>query len=275
MSTHFFCGQRMDCAEVKPFASGRVGVFSAPCPGKDGPNEDAVALVEIDRTRGVLVVADGMGGGPAGEEASQRAVRAVAKSVAGLGDGGSLRESVLDGLEAANRSVPRVGAGAATTLAVAEIDGRSIRTYHVGDSGALIVGQRGRVKHVTVAHSPTGYAVEAGLMDEEEALAHDERHLVSNVVGSAEMKIEVGPTIQLSQRDTLLLASDGVFDNLRLEEICDLIRVGPVGDAAARLAAEVRRRMAGTDGVDPAKPDDWTFAMYRPTPQRSRTSPAC
>lgn len=269
MSTHFLCGQDMGCVEVQAFATGEVGVISVPCPGKDGPNEDAIVLIEIDDRRGLLVVADGMGGGPAGGAAAERAVRAVAEAAAGLGDEGSVRESVLDGLEAANRSVPKVGSGAATTLAVAEINGRSMRTYHVGDSGALVVGQRGRVKHLTVAHSPTGYAIEAGFMDEEEALSHDERHLVSNVVGSAEMKIEVGPTIELAARDTVLLATDGVFDNLRIDEICDAIRVGSVRDAATRLAANVRRRMAGTGAEDPAKPDDWTFVLYRPTRHRT------
>ena len=49
-------------------------------------------------------------------------------------------------VEAANRAVAELGVGAATTLAVVEIQGRSVRTYHVGDSMILAVGQRGKVR---------------------------------------------------------------------------------------------------------------------------------
>lgn len=56
-----------------------------------------------------------------------------------------------------------VGIGAATTLAVVKLSGRTIRPYHVGDPMILLTGQRGRIKHQNIAHSPVGYAVEAGM----------------------------------------------------------------------------------------------------------------
>lgn len=260
----------MDQGEVRDFAGGEVVVFSARCPGKATPNEDAVAIIAFDETRGLLAVADGMGGGPAGEQAAALAVQALVDASAAGGQP-VLRDIVLNGLEAANLNVPAAGSGAGTTLVAAEIDGDSIRTYHVGDSAALVVGQRGRVKQLTISHSPTGYAVEAGVMNESEALHDDERHVVSNIVGSADMKIEIGPTLRLARRDTLLLATDGVLDNLRTEEICDLVRVGPLGRVWADLAAAVRERMAGKAEGLPAKPDDSTFVIYRPTSHRPAT----
>ncbi|MEN8164347.1 MAG: ATP-binding protein, partial [Acidobacteriota bacterium] len=48
-----------------------------------------------------------------------------------------------------------------------EIDGRSIRPYHVGDSQAVVCGQRGKLKLQTMAHAPVAYAVEAGVLDED------------------------------------------------------------------------------------------------------------
>ena len=94
------------------------------------------------------------------------------------------------------------GVGAATTLTVVEIEGESVRPFHVGDSFMLITGQRGKVKSRTIPHSPTGYAVASGLLDEKEALHHDERHVISNVIGSAEMRIDVGSPIELAPKDT-------------------------------------------------------------------------
>ena len=49
-----------------------------------------------------------------------------------------------------------LGAGSATTLAVAEVVGQTVRTYHVGDSPIWVFGQRGRLKLQTVPHSPVG-----------------------------------------------------------------------------------------------------------------------
>jgi serine/threonine protein phosphatase PrpC len=267
-SARLYRGADMDTAEVQPLACGEVSVFSARCPGGGSPNEDAAAVIRIGTTRGVLAVADGMGGAPAGADAAACALVSLVKACTDARSGGRLREAILDGLEAANRAVPEMAAGAGTTIAAAEIDGATARIYHVGDAGALLVGHRGKIKHATLAHSPTGYAVEAGVLDEEQAMHHAERHLVSNVVGSADMKIEIGPVLRFAARDTLLLASDGVFDNLRVGEIAKAVCNGPLADAAARLRSAVQQRMAARGARSPAKPDDFTYLLYRPARAR-------
>jgi len=133
----------------------------------------------------------------------------------------------------------------------------------VGDSMILVVGQRGKIKLQTVSHSPVGYAVESGLLDEAEAMHHEDRHLVSNMLGMTDMRIEVGSAIELAARDTLLLASDGLFDNLHVHEIVERIRKGPLAQVMQDLAAQCRGRMqAATDG-QPSKPDDLTFVAFR------------
>jgi serine/threonine protein phosphatase PrpC len=115
-----------------------------------------------------------------------------------------------------------------------------------------------------------GYAVEAGLLDEAEAMHHEDRHLVSNMLGSPDMRIDVGSTIELADRDTLILASDGLFDNLHIEEIVQRIRKGPLGKVAAELVDDCRRRMEGVDAQQPCKPDDLTFVAFRLKPPRRR-----
>ena len=52
--------------------------------------------------------------------------------------------------------------------------------------------------------------------------------MLFNVIGSSDMRVEVGPALQLAARDTVLLASDGLFDNLYIDEIVDTIRRGPL-----------------------------------------------
>ena len=250
-------------------AGGVAAVFSAPSPGKETPNEDAAMVVELTPQHAVLVVADGLGGHASGEHASRLAIQSMRQALMPLeidaGDLGSdsLRGAILAGIEEANRAVLELGTGAATTLAVVEVQGPTVRPYHVGDSEILLTGQRGRVKLQTICHSPIGYAVEAGLIAADDAIHHEERHVISNVIGSTSMRIELGPAVTLAPRDTVLLASDGLFDNLLQQEIVAGIRTGPLRDSLARIVTEARRRMIEPRDGLPSKPDDLTVVAYR------------
>jgi len=242
--------------------SGTAVVFTRRAPDKTGPNEDAIALLPGEPGGAVIALADGAGGMAGGAEASNMAMGCLAARVAAHEDS-ALRERILDGIEQASREIGALGIGAATTIAVAEIQGASVRPYHVGDSELMIVGQRGRLKLQTVSHSPVGYAVESGMLDPADALDHAERHLVSNLVGSADMRIEIGAPIELAPRDTLVLGSDGLFDNLHPGEIRDLVRAGPLPACAARLAAACLERMQHPQAGNPSKPDDLGFVLFR------------
>ena len=211
-----------------------------------------------------------MGGAAGGHKASRIAIETIHQELVGAsGEADSLRASILNGLETANAGILSLGIGAATTLSAVEIQGRTIRPYHVGDSSILVVGQRGKVKLQTVAHSPVGLAVEAGMLSDEEAMHHEERHLVTNILGSTSMRIEIGPPIQLARFDTLLLATDGVFDNLSVEEVVAHLRKGPLLPAVQQLMTAVGQRMSDEASPAPGKPDDATLIAYRPTAQSS------
>ena len=251
-------------ADVQPIASGVAAVYTKRCPEKETPNEDAATLILCGPESGVIAVADGFGGQPAGEQAARIALQSLAGAVErALADDGTLRAGILDGFESANEAVKELGVGAATTLVALEIDAGRARSYHVGDSMALAVGQRGKLKLQTISHSPVGYAVESGWLPEDEALHHKDLHIVSNMVGSPEMRIEIGPNLRLRPRDTVLLASDGLFDNIPAQEVADLIRTGLLTDVAAQLAAECDRRMQAPEAGQPSKPDDLTFVLFR------------
>jgi len=246
-----------------PFARGHAAVFTTRRPAGDGPNQDACALFSLDSASGVLAIADGMGGQPSGDSASRITLQALRDELQRADGAQPLRAPILDALERANERVVALGIGAATTFAALELTERSLRPYHVGDSEILVVGQRGKVKLQTISHSPVGYAVEAGLLDEREAMHHDDRHLVSNMVGSSDMRIEVGSPLELASRDTALLATDGLFDNLHPDEIVEVVRAGPLERAAGELARLAARRMAEPTPGRPSKPDDLTFILYR------------
>ena len=258
-----------DEAEVA-VAGGSAIALTCKDPEKDTENEDTVAIVPYGPGAAVLIVADGAGGLPAGKRASLTAVTRLAASLQAAKDRTMLlRTAMLNGIEAANEAVLALGNGSATTMTVITIEGLVARSYQIGDSEALVVGQRGAVRLQTTAHSPTGFAVEAGFLDQRDALHHAERHLVSNFLGMADMRIDVGAGVELRPRDTVLVASDGLTDNVHLDEIVEQVRKGPLAGAARAVVELARSRMAVRGAGQPSKPDDLSLILFR-KPDRTR-----
>lgn len=255
----------MDTLATYTFSGGTACAFSSKSPDKMTLNEDSYALIPCGDLSGVLVVADGLGGLRSGDVASRAVVTSLARAIKqSSADCSFMREAVLDGVETANKDISEMKNGAASTVAIVEVQNGGVRPYLVGDTAILVTGQRGRIKYQSVPHSPVGYAVESGLLEEEEAIFHDERHLVSNAVGLDSMHVEVGPIIKLAERDTVLVASDGLFDNLKIDEIIHIIMQGPLLEAGEKLIQMCRSRMLHNDEDLPHKPDDMTFILFRP-----------
>ena len=245
-------------------AGGMLVAYTARAPDKTSDNEDTVAAIPYGPDAAVLVIADGAGGLPGGRRASETAVTVLRSSLMqAIDEVLLLRTAILNGIDAANQAVLDIANGSATTLTVVTIEGRIARTYQIGDSEAMIVGQRGLVKAQTTAHSPTGFAVEAGFLDQRDALHHADRHLVSNFLGTNDMHIDVGAALELKQRDTVLLASDGLTDNIHFDEIVDLMRKGPLDESMDAIVRRAVRRMTVESKTMPSKPDDLSLILFR------------
>ena len=155
-----------------------------------------------------------------------------------------------------------LGAGAATTLTVAEVQEDSVRSYQVGDSVLLLVGQRGRIKYQSISHSPVGFALESGLLDEGEALRHADRHLVSNLLGARDMRIELGPLRRGSRRATRCCSRATASPTTCAGARSRSARRGPLAEAARRLVVDARAPHGAPAPGDPSKPDDLTFILF-------------
>ncbi|MFT5299380.1 MAG: serine/threonine protein phosphatase PrpC [Mariniblastus sp.] len=262
----------VDCFE---FCGGTITHFSQRCPTRvSSPNEDAACVIEVNAQHGLLAVADGVGGANAGNQASLNIIKQLIKETRSTAseNPASLRGKILDAIEKSNDEVLSWGIGAASTLVVVEFFAAKIRTFHVGDSKAMLLSNQGRIKFSTVGHAPIAMAVEIGVLNEEEGLLHEDRNLITNCVGSNEMKIEIGSPVPMATRDTLVVASDGLFDNLTTEEIASVIRIGNLAEQTSELAKMAISRMVGVmEGSDaPSKPDDLTIICFRQTQQAKK-----
>jgi len=244
-------------------ASCQFAAFTARSPTKQTANEDCAGWIRLGHDSWVFLVADGLGGLPAGDAASRLAISKILDELEKIESPGDVRSAIISGIDNANQAILTSGTRGATTLVVVEFDQGTIRPYHIGDATILVTGQRGLVKFQTVSHSPTGYLEEAGLLNEKDAMLHEERHIVSNVLGSEEMRLEIGPRIELAKFDTVVMASDGLRDNLALEQVTEITRKGSLDKSLDRLAKSCRSAMLTELASKPGHPDDLTIITLR------------
>ncbi len=240
---------------------GEAVCFSSRSPAKDSANEDALAIIPVDEQVTILVVADGLGGMPAGEQASQMLVENLITALANGKD--NIRDAILRGIDDANRQILNMQSGAGTTVSIAEINGAKMRSYQAGDSLILLATGEGGMKYQTLSQSPIGYALSCGALEEEQAMLHPARNLISNYVGCDDMHITIGPFIELAPSDTLILCSDAVSDNLYEEEICNLIHERPLLDGISDLIRQCQNNMHIPKSDRLCHPDDLTLISFR------------
>jgi len=107
-----------------------------------------------------------------------------------------------------------------TTLVAALLrdDGVGV-VANVGDSRAYLVGDK--IRRVTKDHSYVQELVDRGIITEDKAFDHPNKNIVTKIVGIKDLEPDLYE-VRLGD-DILLLASDGLTDTLRDDEIRTII----------------------------------------------------
>ena len=208
----------------------------------------------------LFIVADGVGGRPGGELASQTAITALANylsQAAGCFNNidPDKEHEVLDQLEAAVHDAHRriseehggeSGAGGpvpgpATTLTMAMLVWPRAYVVHVGDSRAFYL-RKDRLKQLTRDQTTGEYMVGSGAWTEEQARKAPIASVLASALGGNEMTPAVG-LVDLQPGDTLLLCTDGLTQHVPDERIAELL--GRAGDAQSACRELVEAALAG------------------------------
>ena len=187
-----------------------------------------------------MLVADGVGGGAAGEVAAASAAFVV--SATGLARPDDDPATVLgDAVAAAQDQVAR-GArqrpereGMATTLTAVATDGQRFALAHIGDSRGYLF-RDGSLVRITRDHTYVQKLVDEGSLAEEEVPLHPWRNVVLRSVNGVDGPADV-QVLDLRPRDRLLLASDGLTDFVSEQRITDLLARKSDDDAVQALVA--------------------------------------
>lgn len=84
--------------------------------------------------------------------------------------------------------------------------------------------------------------------------------MVTNLVGTDNMRIEIGTAVGFAKHDTLMLCSDAVTDNLSTDQIVELIRCEPLRQCLINLEQSCVAAMEEPSG----RKDDLSVILMRP-----------
>jgi len=191
-------------------------------------NEDAFDMQQITGNLTLFVVADGLGGHPAGEVASRLAITALKDSVRAHAPAQAtsshvqMKEMLNEGFLAAARAIAddcsnnAKHTGMATTLLAALFnDAFDCVVANVGDSRAYLGGTN--LIRITKDHSFVQELFERGLITEDAMQLHPKRNIVTRVISAVPVNPDI---VDLSLgKNTLVLCTDGLFGALSDEEI--------------------------------------------------------
>src|SRR5580658_9247123 len=212
----------------------------------------------------LAVVCDGMGGMEHGDAASRMAVRSFLEAYKRK----DLSESIPDALERSVREANdrvvemahQLGAAESvgTTLVAAVLLDRggihkSMYFISVGDSGLFYISD-GQIQTVNRPHIFANLlenAVNRGAMSREQAMQHPERESLTSFIG-VDVLEEIDRNLDpwpISDGDTILLASDGLFKTLSPEEILGSLNGHPQAWPDALVARTLEKKYEYQDNV--------------------------
>jgi PPM family protein phosphatase len=208
-------------------------------------NEDAFFV----GTR-LFVVADGMGGLPAGELASDILVQALAV-VDDMPDSGEPLQDMLAALQKANERIEAAIAdddardGMGTTVTALMLSGDRVAALNVGDSRCYVV-RDGELTQLTRDDTYVQALVDQGVLTPDDARRHPQRALVTQAVQGGPFR-PAGRTIPIRAADRFLLCSDGLTDYVTDDVIGTTLRTYEDRQACA---AELIARTLGAGAPD-------------------------
>ena len=198
-------------------------------------NEDALF---IDLKHDAFAVADGIGGYEKGEIAA----RIVTKEIKlGLSLGKTPEEMQYRAhLIMLDNGVKEGGA----CYVAGQITGKKLKVWYAGDCVLFLIDRNGEIKYKTettpLEDAPRG-------------------------VGRGQTKTIIE---SLMNYDRIIVASDGLTQNVHTQEVVDVINGQPVDDAVKQLANLAKQRMVHgfDDGVSYGNKDDLTILVYEILP---------
>ena len=201
-------------------------------------NEDCVGIWQFESEDDRLIhgsmaaIADGVGGLSSGEIASRLAID-IAVSVFKSAPPTQKPNQILDQIfKEANLDIYNFGLEAeqrrmATTLTACIFRNKELVIGHVGDTRVYLV-RGGQIKQLTSDHTYVEMQLKLGLISKEDAMSSDLRSVLTRTLGQNPIVQVDFAKSALTNRDCVVLSSDGLHGSFMDHEIADAVtRMSP------------------------------------------------
>jgi protein phosphatase len=222
-------------------------------------SQSELAAVTLEPANTLFIVADGMGGQQAGEQASLMAVELIPKAIARRlapdeTEPNRIKEAIRDAVAEVNQEI--LGSSGAvtefsnmgTTVVLAQFRNDRVFVAGIGDSRAYRL-RDGRLDRLTKDHSLADALLEAGTISPEELSTHKFKNVLYLYLGSKDAR--GGPedvrVLDVRPGDRLLMASDGLTG---VVPDTDLSRVLATVDDPQKAAVTLKDMALANDSKD-------------------------
>lgn len=198
----------------------------------------------------VYAVADGIGGLPAGGQASQMAIAVLEQSFTQHQAGTPIDYQRL--IEQINQKVLLLGRvlspqyGIGSTLTLAHISGVKLHLAHVGDSCALRLRAK-QLDQLSTDHTIENEMQEREARGESRRLLLENRNALTRCIGQPPPILAQCVTHTILPHDRYLLCSDGITRYLAHAEIEEMLQQAATPQAAAQTLIDRANERGGLD----------------------------
>lgn len=211
-----------------------------------------VSQTPVGNLPNLFIVADGMGGHNAGDYASRYAVEIMVRKIHAC----EKKEPAAvfeHAITAANQELLLRSreelelAGMGTTAVLASIEGSCLTVANIGDSRLYVLNEE--ITQITRDHSLVEEMVRMGELEAAEAREHPDRNIITRAIGATDEVVADFFEVDLKERDTVLLCSDGLNNMMTDEEILEIMNSGgELADRVTRLMEQANEN-GGKDNI--------------------------
>ncbi len=221
---------------------------------KRSSNQDCIYFSDkpVGPMPNLYIVADGMGGHKAGDQASRMAIDITVEFI---------KKSTLENPIAilkramlyANNEIYKTAnldddlSGMGTTMVAAVVEDNKLYVANVGDSRLYVIGND--IKQVTMDHSLVEELIRNGELERKKGRNHPEKNIITKAMGSKDEVIPDFFEIDLNPDDKILLCSDGLSNMVEDDEIRDIIVEHYSLDDTAQALVDRANYYGGSDNI--------------------------
>ena len=204
-------------------------IFAKTQQGKHGSNDDRILInstiiadgeYSCTIEKGVVAIADGVGGNNAGNIASQFVCNAIAMNP--IIDQDNFKRVNNQMFELASEK-PEWKSMATTCTGIYFDDSDSITVFHVGNTRLYSVQAMSYLNQLTQDDTTVNYLVKTGKLTEEDAENYGSRNLITSCFGGDSEDLLSVKIFKSKKKSMYILTTDGIHESLSIDDMEELI----------------------------------------------------